>query len=79
MKERTVLILKALVEDFIETASPVASQKLLSSNQFKISSATVRNEFSMLEEVGLIVSPHVSAKFQRLKDTVFLWMKSYPT
>lgn len=61
MKERTVLILKALVEDFIETANPVASQKLLASNQFKVSSATVRNEFSMLEEVGLIVSPHVSA------------------
>ena len=61
MKERTVLILKALVEDFIETANPVASQKLLSSNKFKVSSATVRNEFSMLEEVGLIVSPHVSA------------------
>lgn len=61
MKERTLLILKALVEDFIETANPVASQKLLSSNSFKISSATVRNEFSMLEEVGLIISPHVSA------------------
>lgn len=61
MKERTVLILKALVEDFIETANPVASQKLLSSNTFKISSATVRSEFSMLEEVGLIASPHVSA------------------
>lgn len=61
MKERTVLILKALVEDFIETANPVASQKLLASNQFKVSSATVRNEFSMLEEVGLIVSPHISS------------------
>jgi len=50
MKERTVLILKALVEDFIETANPVASQKLLASNQFKVSSATVRNEFSMLRK-----------------------------
>lgn len=61
MKERTVLILKALVEDFIETATPVASQKLLQADQFKVSSATIRNEFSTLEEVGLIVSPHVSA------------------
>ena len=61
MKERTVLILQALVEDFIETASPVASQKLLGSSQFKVSSATVRNEFAALEDVGLIVSPHVSA------------------
>lgn len=61
MKERTVLILKALVEDFIESANPVASQKLLETSNFKVSSATVRNEFSALEEVGLIVSPHVSA------------------
>lgn len=61
MKERTLLILQALVEDFIETANPVASQKLLESREFKVSSATIRNEFATLEEVGLIHSPHVSA------------------
>jgi len=61
MKERTVLILQALVEDFVEHANPVASQRLLESSKFKVSSATVRNEFAALEEVGLIVSPHVSA------------------
>ncbi len=61
MKERTLLILQALVEDFIETANPVASQKLLESREFKVSSATIRNEFATLEEVGLIHSPHVSS------------------
>lgn len=61
MKERTVLILQALVEDFVATANPVASQRLLERSTFKVSSATVRNEFAALEEVGLIVSPHVSA------------------
>ncbi len=61
MKERTIVILQALVEDFIESASPVASKKLLEAKGFKISSATVRNEFATLEEVGLIQSPHVSA------------------
>lgn len=61
MKERTLRILQALVEEFIETANPVASSKLLQSGKFKVSSATVRNEFGVLEEVGLIKSPHVSA------------------
>ena len=61
MKERTLRILQALVEDFIETANPVASGRLLESGKFKVSSATVRNEFGVLEEVGLIESPHVSA------------------
>jgi heat-inducible transcriptional repressor len=62
MKERTLQILTALIQDFVETASPVASRKLLlMSKDFDISSATVRNEFSLLEEVGLIKSPHVSA------------------
>ncbi len=61
MKERTIKILQALVEDFIETANPVASKRLLETHDLKVSSATVRNEFATLEEVGLIMSPHVSA------------------
>lgn len=61
MKERTFQILQALVQDFIDTASPVASKKLLETHDLKISSATVRNEFALLEEVGLIESPHVSS------------------
>lgn len=61
MKDRTVLILQTLVQEFIETATPVASKKLLESSELQISSATVRNEFAILEEVGLIHSPHVSA------------------
>ncbi len=61
MKERTIQILTALIQDFIESATPVASKKLLLKEDFDISSATVRNEFAMLEEVGLIQSPHVSA------------------
>ncbi len=61
MKERTMLILSALIKDFIKTAKPVASSHLLETCKLDISSATVRNEFATLEEVGLIRSPHVSA------------------
>jgi heat-inducible transcriptional repressor len=61
MKERTLRILAALINDFVESATPVASKKLLESGEFHISSATVRNEFALLEEIGLIESPHVSS------------------
>jgi len=61
MKDRTLQILSALIQDFVETASPVASSHLLKNKHFSVSSATVRNEFALLEEVGFIRSPHVSA------------------
>ncbi|MCF7846906.1 MAG: hypothetical protein K9M51_02550 [Candidatus Gracilibacteria bacterium] len=61
MKERTLAVLAALVEDFVETACPVASKHLLEAHDFKVSSATIRNEFALLEEIGYIQSPHVSA------------------
>lgn len=61
MKERTLRILAALINDFVESATPVASKKLLESGAFRVSSATVRNEFALLEEIGLIESPHVSS------------------
>ena len=61
MKPRTIQILQALISDFIETANPVASKSLLKSYNFTISSSTVRNEFSLLEEIGLIKSPHISS------------------
>lgn len=61
MKERTRIILQALIEEFVSTAQPVASKKLLESRQFPVSSATIRNEFALLEEVGLIASPHISS------------------
>lgn len=61
MKERTLQILSALIQDFVETANPVASKHLLTHQKFEISSATIRNEFAILEEIGYIKSPHVSA------------------
>ncbi|MCB9809533.1 hypothetical protein H6771_00970 [Candidatus Peribacteria bacterium] len=61
MKERTQQILRALVQEFIRTAHPVASKRLLETGQFRVSSATVRNEFALLEDVGYIESPHTSA------------------
>lgn len=68
MKERTVQVLIALIQDFVDTATPVASNRLLEQSKLNVSSATIRNEFARLEEVGLIKSPHISAGKIPTKD-----------
>lgn len=68
MKERTVQVLIALIQDFVDTATPVASNRLLEQSNLNVSSATIRNEFARLEEVGLIKSPHISAGKIPTKD-----------
>jgi heat-inducible transcriptional repressor len=62
---REEVILRALVEEYIRTAEPVASKQL--SDQLSMiygpgyGAATVRNELAFLEEAGLIYQPHISA------------------
>ncbi len=59
MTERQQLILKAIVEEYAEVASPVGSSLL--SKVFHVSSATIRSEMAELERVGFIHQPHTSA------------------
>ena len=54
-------ILRALVQDYIETGEPVASQPLLARHGLDVSSATVRNVMADLEALGLLEKPHASA------------------
>lgn len=54
-------ILKLVVQEFVLTAMPVASETLVQSYGMTISSATVRNELAALEEMGLLSHPHTSA------------------
>jgi len=53
--------LSAVIEDFIYTAEPVGSQRLVEKCGLSVSSATVRNELSALEELGYLSHPHTSA------------------
>ncbi len=61
LTERRIEILKAIVKEFIETAEPVGSKTLLDKYKWPYSSATVRNEMSTLEEMGLIEKTHASS------------------
>lgn len=61
LSERKRQILKAIVENYIQSAEPVASKSIVQSWDNPPSSATVRNEMGELEEMGLVEKPHTSA------------------
>jgi len=61
INERKLLILKAIIDDFINTAQPVGSRTLAKNYPLGISSATIRNEMADLEDLGLLQQPHTSA------------------
>src|SRR5215831_16887079 len=61
LSERKQVILRALVEEYIHSATPVASETLVRKYGLNFSSATVRHELAGLEEANLIYQPHTSA------------------
>lgn len=61
MDERKKKILKAIVQDYVDTAEPVGSRTIARKFDLGISPATIRNEMSDMEELGLIEQPHTSA------------------
>jgi len=61
LSQRKQQILRALVEEYIHSATPVASETLVRKYGLDFSSATVRHELAGLEEAHLIYQPHTSA------------------
>jgi heat-inducible transcriptional repressor len=61
MEERKAAILRAVVEEYVETAQPVGSQRVARTRNLGVSSATVRNDMTVLEREGYIEQPHTSA------------------
>ena len=54
-------VLRTIVEDYIETAEPVASKTLVDKYHLPVSSATIRNTMAELEQLGYLEQPHTSA------------------
>lgn len=54
-------ILKAVVDEYVNSAIPVASKKIVDNYNLNCSSATVRNDLAYLEEYGYINQPHTSS------------------
>src|SRR5437868_1209571 len=61
LSQRKQQILRALVEEYIHSATPIASETLVRKYAMNFSSATVRHELAGLEEAHLIYQPHTSA------------------
>lgn len=61
LDERKKKILNAIIQTYQETGEPVGSRTISKYSDLKLSSATIRNEMSDLEDLGLIVQPHTSA------------------
>lgn len=61
LTERQKTILMLVIRDYIETAQPVGSNSLVKRYHLDLSSATVRNELSALDEMGYLRQPHTSA------------------
>jgi len=61
LDERKTAILRAVVQEYITTASPVGSTHIANAPGVQVSSATVRNEMAVLEQEGYLAQPHTSA------------------
>lgn len=61
LDDRKAAILRAVVQQYIETAQPVGSGRIAEAPGVDVSSATIRNEMATLETEGYLVQPHTSA------------------
>ena len=61
LNDRAAILLKQLVASYINDGQPVGSKQLAQDAGLSISSATIRNVMSGLEDKGLVISPHTSA------------------
>ncbi len=61
LDDRKWTILKAIIQTYLDTGDPVVSRTISKMSDLNLSSATIRNEMSDLEEMGLIIQPHTSS------------------
>jgi len=60
-EDRRLAVLRAIVEDYVQTREPVGSKALADRHALGVSPATIRNDMAALEEEGYIAQPHTSA------------------
>ncbi|MGW8483605.1 heat-inducible transcriptional repressor HrcA [Microbacterium sp. NPDC055903] len=59
--ERGLQVLRAIVQDYVETHEPVGSKSIVDRHSFGVSAATIRNDMALLEDEELITAPHTSS------------------
>ena len=61
VSERGLEVLRAIVQDYVDTREPVGSKTIVERHAFGVSAATIRNDMAQLEDEELIVAPHTSS------------------
>ncbi|SIT74092.1 heat-inducible transcriptional repressor HrcA [Microbacterium sp. RU33B] len=61
VSERGLEVLRAIVQDYVDTREPVGSKSIVDRHHFGVSAATIRNDMALLEDEELIVAPHTSS------------------
>ena len=61
LTKRQESILELIIREFVSTAEPVGSKRLVEAYGLNVSPATVRNEMKRLEQLGYLTHPHTSA------------------
>ncbi|HET8927713.1 MAG TPA: heat-inducible transcriptional repressor HrcA [Microbacterium sp.] len=59
--ERGLQVLRAIVQDYVDTHEPVGSKAIVDRHHFGVSAATIRNDMALLEDEELITAPHTSS------------------
>ena len=75
LTERKLTILKAIIQNYLETGEPVGSRTLSKYTDLKLSSATIRNEMADLEDLGIFSSRILRQEgFRRIKAIGSMWI-----
>lgn len=61
VSERGLQVLRAIVQDYVDTHEPVGSRTIVERHAFGVSAATIRNDMALLEDEELITAPHTSS------------------
>lgn len=61
VSERGLQVLRAIVQDYVDTHEPVGSKAIVDRHHFGVSAATIRNDMALLEDEELITAPHTSS------------------
>ncbi|UCR89430.1 heat-inducible transcriptional repressor HrcA [Mycetocola spongiae] len=61
VSERSLAVLRAIVQDYVSSREPVGSKAIVERHSFGVSAATIRNDMAQLEEEELIHAPHTSS------------------
>jgi heat-inducible transcriptional repressor len=59
--ERSLEVLRVIVQDYIASREPVGSKTIVERHGFGVSAATIRNDMALLEDEELIATPHTSS------------------